>query len=58
MRRPEDREAYTRWVIYMPFATPDSTGLSLTPMPGGPWLMYPGKHAHIMINPPRPPKWP
>jgi len=50
-------EAYTRWVVYTPFATPDSTGLSVTPVPGGPWLMYPGKGtAHIMINPPRPPK--
>jgi hypothetical protein len=50
-------EAYTRWVVYTPFATPESTGLSQTPVPGGPWLMYPGKGtAHIMINPPRPPK--
>jgi hypothetical protein len=50
-------EAYTRWVVYTPFATPESSGLSLTPVPGGPWLMYPGKAtAHIMINPARPPK--
>jgi hypothetical protein len=50
-------EAYTRWVVYTPYATPESTGLSLTPVPGGPWLMYPGKAtAHIMINPARPPK--
>lgn len=50
-------EAYTRWVVYTPFATPESTGLSVTPVPGGPWLMYPGKGtAHIMINPPRPAK--
>ena len=50
-------EAYTRWVVYTPFATPESTGLSVTPVPGGPWLMYPGKGtAHIMINPPRPSK--
>lgn len=49
--------AYTRWVVYTPFATPESTGISLTPVPGGPWLMYPGKGtAHIMINPARPPK--
>jgi hypothetical protein len=48
-------DAYTRWVVYTPFATPESTGLSQTPVPGGPWLMYPGKGtAHIMINPPRP----
>ena len=50
-------DAYTRWVVYTPFATPESTGLSVTPVPGGPWLMYPGKGtAHIMINPARPPK--
>jgi hypothetical protein len=50
-------DAYTRWVVYTPFATPESTGLSVTPVPGGPWLMFPGKGtAHIMINPPRPPK--
>jgi hypothetical protein len=50
-------EAYTRWVIYTPYATPESTGISATPVPGGPWMMYPGKAgAHIMINPPRPPK--
>ena len=48
-------EAYTRWVVYTPYATPESTGLSVTPVPGGPWLMFPGKPtAHIMINPPRP----
>ena len=48
-------EAYTRWVVYTPYATPESTGLSATPVPGGPWLMFPGKPtAHIMINPPRP----
>ena len=47
--------AYTRWVVYTPFATPESTGLSTMPVPGGPWLMFPGKpSAHIMINPPQP----
>ena len=50
-------DGYTRWVVYTPFATPESTGLSTTPIPGGPWLMNAGKpSAHIMINPPRPPK--
>jgi hypothetical protein len=50
-------EAYTRWVIYTPYATPESTGISATPVPGGPWMMYPGKAgAHIMINPQRPAK--
>ncbi|MBE0593908.1 MAG: hypothetical protein IH616_16065 [Gemmatimonadales bacterium] len=36
-------------VIYMPFATEESTGISATPG-AGPWLMYPGKPwAHVMI---------
>lgn len=44
---------YRRWVVYTPYATPESTGLSTMPIPGGPWLMFPGKPtAHIMINPP------
>ena len=48
-------DGYTRWVVYTPYATPESTGLSVTPVPGGPWLMFPGKpSAHIMINPARP----
>ncbi len=43
-----------RWVIYVPGATPESTGLSPTPQPGGPWIMAPGTPgAHIMIVPPR-----
>ena len=48
-------EAYTRWVIYVPFATGETTGLPIKPVPGGaPWLMNPGTGgAHIMINPPR-----
>lgn len=42
---------YLRWVVYVPFATPESTGLSTTPGPA-PWLMYPGTAgAHIMISP-------
>lgn len=45
-------DAYLRWVIYVPFATPQSTGLSTKPAPDAPWLMYPGTAgAHIMINP-------
>lgn len=48
-------EAYTRWVIYTPGATPESTGLPTTPGPGAPWLMFPGTPgAHIMISPARP----
>jgi hypothetical protein len=48
--------AYTRWVIYVPFATGESTGLATKPGgPGAPWLMDPGTGgAHIMISPPRP----
>ena len=43
-----------RYVIYTPFATAESTGLSLNPAPNTPWLMAPGKPwAHIMITPPR-----
>jgi hypothetical protein len=46
-------DAYLRWVVYVPFATPESTGLSTTSGPA-PWLMYPGTAgAHIMINPPK-----
>jgi hypothetical protein len=47
-------EPYLRWVIYVPYATPESTGLSTERTPGGPWLMGSGTAgAHIMINPPR-----
>jgi hypothetical protein len=46
-------DAYLRWVVYVPFATAESTGLSTTAGPG-PWLMYPGTAgAHIMISPPK-----
>jgi hypothetical protein len=48
-------DAYTRWVIYTPYATAESTGLPTTPGPGAPWLMFPGTAgAHIMISPARP----
>lgn len=58
---PETREIeeqHLRYVFYIPFATPDSTGLPLAPSsPGGPWIMNPGTHrAHIMITPPKDPK--
>lgn len=44
-------DPYLRWVIYAPYATPESTGLSITPGTA-PWLMYPGTAgAHIMISP-------
>jgi hypothetical protein len=44
------------YVVYMPYATPASTGLTIQPLnDGGPWLMYPGKPwAHIMIAPTQP----
>ena len=46
---------YTRYVIYIPYATEESTGMPLSPIaPGAPWIMDPGTHrAHIMINPPK-----
>jgi len=48
------KDAYLRWVIYVPFATPESTGLSTKPSDSAPWLMSPGTAgAHIMINPPK-----
>jgi hypothetical protein len=48
-------DPYLRYVIYMPFATAETTGLSTKPVPGGgPWLMNAGTpSAHVMINPPR-----
>lgn len=47
-------DPYLRWVIYVPFATPESTGLSTKPSDSAPWLMSPGTAgAHIMINPPK-----
>ena len=46
-------DAYLRWVVYVPYATPETTGLTTTPGPA-PWLMYPGTAgAHIMISPPK-----
>ncbi|MEZ5351868.1 MAG: hypothetical protein R2762_04475 [Bryobacteraceae bacterium] len=50
----ETIEPFLRWVVYVPYATAESTGL---PVKGTtePWLMYPGTAgAHIMITPPRP----
>ena len=47
-------DSYLRWVIYVPFATPESTGLSTKASDSAPWLMSAGTAgAHIMINPPR-----
>ena len=48
------KNGYLRYVVYIPYATAESTGLPLkAEAPGMPWLMDPGTHrAHIMINPP------
>lgn len=42
-----------RYVIYIPWATQETTGLPLKPNGvGHPWLMNPGTHrAHIMVTP-------
>jgi len=42
-----------RYVVYIPYATPETTGLPLKPnAPSHPWLMFPGKYnAHIMLSP-------
>ncbi|MEM1246858.1 MAG: hypothetical protein AAGK22_10810 [Acidobacteriota bacterium] len=46
--------SYLRWVVYVPFATTESTGLSAKAGSSKPWLMFPGTAgAHIMISPPR-----
>jgi hypothetical protein len=52
----EVTDLYTRYVIYIPYATVESTGIPLVPVAdGAPWIMNPGTHrAHIMINPPKP----
>jgi len=45
--------AQYRYVVYMPWATSESTGLPDVPMaPNHPWIMNPGTHkAHIMFTP-------
>ena len=49
----EVKGAQYRYVVYMPFATAESTGLPEVPIaPNHPWIMNPGTHrAHIMISP-------
>lgn len=51
----EVKDTYLRYVVYIPYATAESTGLPLKPtLPGMPWIMDPGTHrAHIMISPPQ-----
>ena len=46
-------DAKLRYVVYMPFATAESTGLPESPIASNhPWIMNPGTHrAHIMISP-------
>jgi hypothetical protein len=40
------------FVVYVPFATAESTGLSAKPLRGTPWIMSPGTpKAHIMFTP-------
>ena len=48
-------DANYRYVVYIPYATQESSGLPLKPVVnGGPWLMDPGSHrAHIMISTPK-----
>ena len=47
------KDGSLRSVVYIPYATTETTGLPLKPAaPGMPWIMHPGTHgAHIMINP-------
>lgn len=49
----EVKNGQFRYVVYIPYATAESTGLPLRPAaPGMPWLMDPGTHrAHIMFSP-------
>jgi hypothetical protein len=40
------------YVVYTPYATQKTTGVTENPIEGGPWIMYPGKPwAHLMIAP-------
>jgi hypothetical protein len=52
---PATRTAATArplFVVYMPYATSESTGLSAVPAQGTPWVMFPGTpKAHIMFVP-------
>lgn len=45
--------AQRRYVVYLPWATAESTGLPESPdVPTDPWIMNPGTHrAHIMLMP-------
>jgi hypothetical protein len=46
------RGARSLYVVYLPGATTESTGIPATAPPGVPWLMFPGTpRAHIMFVP-------
>lgn len=48
----EVRGARPLYVVYMPYATAESTGLPTKPAKNTPWLMFPGTvKAHIMFVP-------
>lgn len=49
----EVKGAKYRYVVYLPYATAESTGLPIQPLASNhPWIMDPGTHrAHIMISP-------
>lgn len=47
--------SFTRWVVYTPYATAESTGLATKASGSAPWLMYAGTAgAHIMMTPAKP----
>ena len=46
------KKAQSLYIVYLPGATAASTGLSIKPAEGTPWLMFPGTpKAHIMFQP-------
>jgi len=48
----EVKNSRALYVMYIPYATSETTGLSLAPAKGRPWLMEPGlPWAHVMISP-------
>jgi hypothetical protein len=52
LSRQVDGSARALYVVYIPFATPQSTGLSARPVRDAPWVMFPGTpKAHIMFAP-------
>ncbi len=49
------RGAQYLYVVYTPYATYKTTGISEAPVAGGPWIMFPGTpFAHLMIAPQKP----